>query len=94
MMNQKQKNEAEKRLNKIEGQIRGIKKMVSGDRYCIDILTQTRAIISAIKKVENLIMHQHLHTCVANSMKSNNENEKNEKIEEIMDMFSRFRGGV
>jgi DNA-binding FrmR family transcriptional regulator len=91
MMNDKQKEDASKRLNKIAGQIQGVRKMVEESRYCIDILTQTRAVISAIRKVEDLIMHQHLQTCVADSMRSNNPDEQNEKINEVMDMISRFR---
>ncbi len=91
MMNSKQKEDVLKRLNKVEGQIRGINKMVSDDRYCIDILTQTRAVASAIKKVEDLILHQHLHGCVTSSMRSNNEEDKIEKINEVMDLLSKFR---
>ena len=91
MMNENQKEDVQKRLNKINGQINGVGKMITDNRYCIDILTQTRAVISALRKVEDLIMHQHLQTCVADSMRSNNPDEQNEKINEVMDMISRFR---
>lgn len=90
-MNDKQKEDALKRLNKIEGQIRGINKMVNDERYCIDILTQTSAVVSAIKRVEDLIMEQHLRTCVAESMISGKKEDKDKKIKEIMDLVSRFR---
>ena len=86
MMNIKQKEDVLKRLNKVEGQIRGVNKMVTEERYCIDILTQTRAVVSAVRKVK-----QHLHTCVTSSMRSGNEEDKAEKINEIMDMLSKFR---
>ena len=91
MMNQQQKQEVLQRLKKIAGQIGGIQKMVSEDRYCIDILTQTRASAAAINKVEDLIMYQHLHTCVADSMKSGDPEDKKQKISEIMGIFSKFR---
>ncbi|WP_319417042.1 metal-sensitive transcriptional regulator [Marispirochaeta aestuarii] len=91
MMNQKQKEDVQRRLGKIEGQIRGISKMVETDRYCMDILSQVRAVVSAIRKVEDLVMDQHLHTCVADSMRHGDEADQNEKIAEIMDMLSRFR---
>ncbi len=91
MMNEKQKEDVLKRLNKVEGQIRGINKMVTEDRYCIDILTQTRAVVSAIRKVEELIMKQHLYSCVTTSMRSNNAEDKVNKINEVMDMLSKFR---
>ncbi|MBN1797060.1 MAG: metal-sensitive transcriptional regulator [Spirochaetales bacterium] len=91
MMNQSQKQEVLERLKKIAGQIGGIQKMVSENRYCIDILTQTRASAAAINKVEDLIMYQHLHTCVAESMKSDDPEDKNQKISEIIGIFSKFR---
>ncbi len=91
MMNKIQKEETLTRLKKIEGQIRGINNMIVEERYCIDILTQTRAVVAAIRKVEDLIMFQHLHTCVAESMKSNNESDKNQKIDEIMEVLSKYR---
>jgi len=91
MINQNQKKDVLNRLNKIEGQIRGVNRMITEDRYCMDILTQTRAVVSAIRKVEDLIMQQHLHTCVAVSMRSDNAEDKTEKINEIMDILSKFR---
>jgi len=91
MMNNQQAKEVSSRLKKIEGQVRGVIKMIEEDRYCIDILSQTRAIVSGIRKVEDIIMHQHLHTCVAESMKSDNKEDKNQKINEIMDVLSKFR---
>ena len=92
-MNSMQAKEATTRLKKIEGQIRGIMKMIGDKRYCIDILSQTRAVVSGIRKVEDLIMQAHLHTCVSASMKSDNEQDKNQKILEIMDVLSKFRKG-
>ncbi|MBN1523453.1 MAG: metal-sensitive transcriptional regulator [Spirochaetales bacterium] len=91
MMYEQQKGDVLTRLNKIEGQIRGIYKMIDEGRYCIDILSQTRAVAAAMRRVEDIIMHQHLHTCVADSMKSGDVSDQHAKIEEIMDVFSKFR---
>ncbi len=91
MMDTEQKKDAVTRLKKIEGQIRGIRKMVDENRYCIDILSQTRAVVAAIRKVEDLIMFQHLHSCVVDSMRSDNEADKNKKIDEIMELLSKHR---
>jgi CsoR family transcriptional regulator, copper-sensing transcriptional repressor len=91
MMNTKQREDVRRRLGKIEGQIRGIGKMVDEERYCIDILSQFRAVTAAIRKVEDMIMEQHLHTCVATSMKHGDTADQEEKISEIMDLLSRFR---
>ncbi len=90
-MNVKQKEYVLKRLNKVEGQIRGVNKMVTDDRYCIDILTQARAVVSAIRKVEDLIFKQRIHNCISSSMRSQNEGYKTEEINEVMDMLSKFR---
>ncbi len=90
MMNERQTSEALRRLSRIEGQIRGIRKMIGEGRYCIDILTQTRAISAALNKVETMIMKQHLETCVAESLAGSNKQDKETKIGEIMEVFSRF----
>jgi CsoR family transcriptional regulator, copper-sensing transcriptional repressor len=90
-MNDKQKQAVSSRLSKVEGQVRGIQKMINDDRYCIDILSQTRAVSAAIRKIEDLIMEQHLNTCVLNSMRSEDKEDQKEKITEIMDVLSKFR---
>jgi len=93
MMNEKQSQAVSSRLKKIEGQVRGIVKMIENRRYCIDVLSQTRAIVSGIRKVEDIIMYQHLQTCVVDSMKSENKEDKDQKIDEIMAVLSKFRKG-
>ncbi len=93
MMNERQSKDVSVRLKKIEGQVRGILKMIDSGRYCIDILSQTRAVVSGVRKVEDLIMHQHLQTCVADSMISENKEDKDKKIEEVMEILSKFRKG-
>jgi len=91
MMSQEQKKQAVTRLKRIEGQIRGLQKMVNEDRYCIDVLTQTASVISALKGVEDLVMEQHLQTCVADAMQTGNELGKQQKIDEVMTVLSKFR---
>jgi DNA-binding FrmR family transcriptional regulator len=91
MMHVEQKSRAEARLSRIEGQVRGIRKMVQEDRYCIDILAQTAAVVSALRGVEDLIMSQHLKTCVVDAMRSNDGQDKELKIEEVLSVISKFR---
>lgn len=91
MMNEDQKAEVTKRLKRIEGQVRGIMNMINDNRYCIDILTQTKAITSAIEKVDSLILKQHLNTCVVNAMESGSKEDKDKKIDEIIQLFSKYR---
>lgn len=91
MLNIDEKEDAIKRLNRIEGQVRGIVKMIEEERYCIDILTQTKAIKSAIDKIDGLIMEQHLDRCLSKAIESGDPVEKGKKIDEIMKLFSRLK---
>jgi DNA-binding FrmR family transcriptional regulator len=59
-----------KRLNRIEGQVRGIARMIDEDRYCIDILTQVAAVQSALDALARALLEHHLHGCVAQAIKS------------------------
>ena len=76
------------RLNRISGQIEGVKRMIEKERGCSDILIQIRAIRSALKAVESNILKKHLQHCVAQSFDSSKK--KNKKIEELILLFERF----
>lgn len=78
-------------LRKIEGQIRGIQKMIDEKRYCVDIITQIHSIIGALSRVENQIFEKHLDGCVVQALKGKSEAEKQKKINEVMELISRFR---
>ncbi|WP_096908929.1 metal-sensitive transcriptional regulator [Halobacteriovorax marinus] len=72
------------RMSRIEGQVKGISNMIATEKYCIDILTQTKAIRSAIKSVELEILENHLNTCVKEAIESGDSNKSSEKLDEIM----------
>jgi DNA-binding FrmR family transcriptional regulator len=91
MMNAEEKQKVLSRLKRIEGQVRGLQKMVENDRYCIDILTQAASVVAALHRVEDLIMEQHLQTCVSEAIRSGEPEEKNRKIQEVMEVLSKFR---
>jgi len=78
-------------LKKIEGQIRGLQKMIIDERYCIDIVTQIHSVIGALYRIEDSIFKKHLDSCVVNALKGKSGGEKQEKINEIMELISRFR---
>ncbi len=78
-------------LKKIEGQIRGVQKMIENKRYCVDILTQLHSIVGAILRVESKILQKHLEGCVAHALKSRSDVEKQEKIEEVINLITKFR---
>ena len=75
------------RLNRISGQIEGIKKMIHEQRYCLDILMQITAVRSALKSVEENILERHLNSCVMNAMQS--DSEKCKKVAEIVELFKK-----
>ncbi len=74
------------RLNRIEGQIRGIKKMIEEDRYCNDILIQLLAVENSVKSLSNQILETHLYTCISNDIEKGNL----EVIDELISLFKRF----
>lgn len=78
-------------LKKIEGQIRGIQKMIEDKRYCVDIITQVHSIIGALYRVENEIFKKHIEGCVVNALRGKSEKEKEHKINEVTALISRFR---
>ncbi len=79
------------RLKRIEGQVRGIARMVEEDRYCIDILTQMQAVKSALAKVESQILKDHATSCVVEAISSGDENEQKEKFDELVDLFEKMK---
>ena len=79
------------RLNRIEGQIRGITKMIVEGRYCVDILTQIRSASSALAKVQENIFKGHLESCVRDSLIGSDPQDREAKIDEILEVLSRFR---
>lgn len=79
-----------KRLKRIEGQVKGIQKMVEDERYCVDILVQIAAIRSAINKVGTIILENHVKGCVSESMKNGEDDETNVTIEELMQTINKF----
>ena len=78
-----------KNLNRVEGQIRGIAKMVEEDRYCIDVVTQIEAARAALARIESDLLRQHLGHCVHRAMNSKNIGEQEKVIEELVGVFRR-----
>ncbi|WP_188574330.1 metal-sensitive transcriptional regulator [Azorhizobium oxalatiphilum] len=78
-----------KRLNRIEGQVRGISRMVEEDRYCIDIVTQIAAVRAALRRAEEEVLRDHVGHCVAHAIRSGDPDEQAKKIDELMDVLVR-----
>ena len=78
------------RLHRIEGQVRGIERMVEDDRYCIDILTQISAVTTALESVALRILDSHVNHCVAGALASGDPDDARQKTEELMQAVERF----
>lgn len=80
------------RLNRIEGQVRGLAKMIDDDRYCIDVVTQVQAVVAALKRVESEILADHISHCVEHALRSGGKKERDEKVAELIETLARTRG--
>ena len=78
------KKQVQNRLKRLEGQVRGLQKMVEEDKYCVDVINQSSAVRSALSSVENLMLENHLSEHVVHQMKGNQEKKA---VKEIVDVF-------
>lgn len=78
-----------KRLGRIEGQVRGLSKMIDEDRYCIDVVTQISAVRAALRRVEEEILKDHVSHCVEHAIASGDKAEQRQKIAELMAVVGR-----
>lgn len=88
-MHKEAKAQVAKRLQRIEGQVRGLSRMVEEDRYCIDIVTQISAVRAALRRVEEEVLRDHVAHCVEGAIASGNRAEQRKKIAELMEVLSR-----
>jgi len=88
-MKAKRKPDLASRLNRIEGQVRGVARMVEEDRYCIDILTQIQAVRAALSKVESEILRDHLGHCIEHAIVKGDAGEQRKKAAELVALLER-----
>ena len=89
MSDHKDKSKLLNRLSRVEGQVRGITRMVEDDRYCIDILTQVQAVRAALAKGETEILKDHLDHCIEGAIVSGDADEQRRKAGELIELLSR-----
>jgi DNA-binding FrmR family transcriptional regulator len=78
-----------KRLGRIEGQVRGLARMVEDDRYCIDVVTQIAAVRAALRRVEEEVLKDHVSHCVEHAIRSGSAKDQRQKVAELMDVLKR-----
>jgi CsoR family transcriptional regulator, copper-sensing transcriptional repressor len=88
-MDEKTKEACLQRLSRIEGQVRGIARMICEDRYCIDIITQIAAVQAAMRKVEGELLRNHVSHCVEHAIASGNADDQRQKVNELVQVLSR-----
>ncbi len=88
-MRDESKTEVLKRLAFIEGHLQGIRRMVEGDKYCVDVLKQTYAVRRAIEKMEALMLDNHLHTCVIEGLKDGRDDQVISELVELYELANK-----
>src|SRR4051794_18309838 len=86
-MRQEAKTSCLRRLNRIEGQVRGLARMIEDDRYCIDIVTQISAVRAALRRAEEEILQDHVAHCVEHAIASGDKREQRRKVNELIDVL-------
>jgi len=86
-----QSSETINRLRRLEGQVRGIIKMIEEDRYCIDVLHQMQAVKSALARAESEILKDHANSCVAEAIEAGDAEAQREKVSELIDLFDKLK---
>lgn len=83
----KDRTEVQKRLKTVEGHIRGIRRMVDEDAYCIDLIQQIQAVQAALSKINTMILDDHLHTCLITAVRGEDVQERERVLKEISDVY-------
>lgn len=81
------KKSAAQRLSRIEGQVRGVARMIAEDRYCIDVLHQVEAVKAALKKLEDEILRDHIEHCVEHAIASGDRKDQRRKVAELVEVL-------
>ena len=75
------------RISYLSGHLEGVRKMVNDDKYCIDVIKQNEAVIAALEKVNEILLENHLNTCVTDAIKGKSEKERKKKIKELLAIY-------
>lgn len=89
-MREETRQQAQRRIRKIVGQVAGLQRMIDEDRYCVDILLQVAAARAALDGVGKLLLNAHVETCVAEAFATGRPKARKEKVAELKDVFSKF----
>lgn len=89
-MDEDQKAKVVARLKRAEGQVAGIRRMIENDKYCVDVLLQVSAAQAALGRVGQIVLKQHIETCVTQALSSDDDGERRRTVDELMEVFARY----
>ncbi|QDS89021.1 Copper-sensing transcriptional repressor CsoR [Rosistilla ulvae] len=90
MLSDDEKKKLNNRLRRVIGQVEAVGRMIEDDEYCVDILMQLSAATGALNKVGQIVLEQHVKTCVSDAIESGNAQDRAERIEELMKIFRKY----
>ena len=82
--------DADARLKRIAGQVAGLQRMLSDDRYCVDVLLQVAAVRAALAEVGKVVLTSHVQTCLNDALKNGGSKDQRAKLDDLMEVFSRY----
>jgi DNA-binding FrmR family transcriptional regulator len=89
-MNESSKRSLAARMRRIEGQVRGVSRMIEEDRYCVDVITQLQAIRAALKRVEEAVLKDHVAHCVEHAIATGDREDQRRKVQELLGIIERL----
>ncbi|QDV23344.1 metal-sensitive transcriptional regulator [Aureliella helgolandensis] len=92
MLNEDGKKKLLNRIRRINGQVDAVGRMLENDEYCVDVLMQISAATGALAKVGQIVLENHLKTCVANAMQNSDDEDRDAKLEELIQVFRKYAG--
>ncbi|WP_417740580.1 metal-sensitive transcriptional regulator [Rosistilla oblonga] len=90
MLSDDEKKKLKNRLRRVIGQVEAVGRMIEDEKYCVDILMQLSAATGALSKVGQIVLEQHIRTCVSDAIKSGNAKDRDEKIQELLKVFRKY----
>ena len=94
MLSDDEKKKLNNRLRRVIGQVEAVARMIEDEEYCVDILMQLSAATGALGKVGQIVLEQHLKTCVAEAIESGDAADRDEKLEELIKIFRKYAGVI
>ena len=94
MLSDDEKKKLNNRLRRVIGQVEAVGRMIEDEEYCVDILMQLSAATGALGKVGQIVLEQHIKTCVNDAIESGNTTDRDEKLEELIEIFRKYAGVI